>query len=152
MRNGRGVIIGVVIGAACVAAVSLGACSSNTKSGATTSTAGAKMTSANVVVTQANAGAVHALRIGQTMDVELKAASGTNYTWKVRNGYDTNVVTQVGEPTSMASQPGLPGGPLLTTFHFRAAGVGSAVIAIDLQNNTSGEVAETVDVPVSVTK
>jgi predicted secreted protein len=138
------VAVGVFGLAAC------GSSSSKDASGSSTTTAAAAK--ADVVVTQADAGKSQTLTVGQTMDVEVSAPTGTNYSWSVSSGYSTAVVKQTGEPQRAATKPGMPGAPAITTFRFTAVGAGSTTIAIENKDNSSGAVGQTVSVPVTVTK
>jgi len=101
---------------------------------------------------QADAGKPQTLTVGQTMDVEVSAPSGTNYSWSVQSGYNTAVVTQTGEPRGVPTKPGMPGAPTLTTFRFTAAGPGTTTVTIQNKDNSSGAVGQSVSVPVAVTK
>lgn len=121
--------------------------SSSTTNSTTISTA----PKADVVVAQADYSKPQTLTLGQMMDVEVSAPTGTNYSWSVREGYDALVVSQVDAPVVTPTKEGMPGAPAVTTFRFRAIGAGTTDIWIDLRDNATGSAAQAVRVPVTVT-
>lgn len=143
MRRFLGATSGIAI-----AGLVLVACSSSKSSSTTTTTAA--RAKADVVVTGTNPGPQQ-LKVGQTMDVEVSAPTGTNYSWSVKSGYNTGVVAQEGTPSAVPTKPGMPGAPAVTTFRFKAVGAGSTTVVIENKDNSSGAVGTTVSVPVTVT-
>jgi predicted secreted protein len=124
------------------------ACSSGSSSSETTTTAG--RAKADVVVPVDSSGQPQQLKVGQTLDVELKSATGTNYSWSVKSGYDSKVVSPDGDPVSAPTKAGMPGAPQITTYRFRAVGAGSTTLTFELKDNSTGELGSTVTVPVAV--
>lgn len=138
----------VVLSVASVAG--LAACSSDSGSKSSTTTA-ATTPKADVVVTKDSYSKPQTLTVGQKMDVEVSAPTGTNYSWSVREGYDTLVVSQDGAPVVTPTKEGMPGAPAVTTFRFTAIGAGKTDVWIDLRDNATGSAAQAVRVPVTVT-
>jgi predicted secreted protein len=139
-----------VLALATLAGLVLGACGadSSSKQSSTTMVAANQ---ADVVVTANDNNQPQTLRVGQRLDVEVSAPTGTNYSWSVREGYNTQVVIQDGAPVVVPTKPGMPGAPAATTFRFLAVGSGATEIDVDLRDNATGSPAESVRVPVMVT-
>jgi predicted secreted protein len=78
------------------------------------------------------------LKVGDTLRLELKAASGTGYQWAfVGSDADPSAATsplradfdwRKGQGTVEALEPGKPGGPALWIFEFKASNAGSMIL------------------------
>ena len=128
----------------------LAACSSDSSSKSSTTTT-ATTPKADVVVTKDSYSKPQTLTVGQKMDVEVSAPTGTNYSWSVREGYNTAVVAQDGKPTAVPTKEGMPGAPAVTPFRFKAVGAGATEVVLENRDNSSGEIGQSVRVPVTVT-
>jgi predicted secreted protein len=78
------------------------------------------------------------LKVGETLRLELKAASGTGYQW-IFVGSDADPAAagsplraefdaQKGQGTVQPLEPGKPGGPALWVFDFKAANAGTTIL------------------------
>lgn len=113
-------------------------------------TAGATTPALNVYSGSSNGKTVK-LAKGDVLFVDLRAASGTPYVWKVVKGKHTTKFRIVKRQTASVN-PGVPGAPYRTTWTIKGTKVGTATFRVVLRSAVDGDVARRFTLHVKVTR